>query len=233
MHRPFPPGEIRYDPPRLVTPGTIPCGPDPKGSNFGTAADSALAPGGELREVRSHCPRPGGGMADTKVLEAFAVRCAGSSPVPGTLSSCLAPLGKCRGQGAVEFASDARGRFHRAPPNPPPRPSRTQHHRIFRRANGDLPRGQFQTQGDRNHGCADPRKKPQAVVKRSFTTVVAMLSFNACQWNSQPITGKLAMILRSSCGALLAAIKPSPISRLADLPATRVPLAFSPPTRLR
>src|SRR3954462_15013788 len=28
--------------------------------------------------------RPGGGMADTKVLEAFAVRCAGSSPVPGT-----------------------------------------------------------------------------------------------------------------------------------------------------
>lgn len=27
---------------------------------------------------------PGGGMADTKVLEAFAVRCAGSSPVPGT-----------------------------------------------------------------------------------------------------------------------------------------------------
>ena len=115
----------------------------------------------------------------------------------------------------------------------PPRPSRTQHHRIFRRANGDLPGGQFQTQGDRNHGCADPRKKPQAVVKRSFTTVVAMLSFNACQWNSQPITGKLAMILRSSCGALLAAIKPSPISRLADLPATRVPLAFSPPTRLR
>jgi hypothetical protein len=31
-----------------------------------------------------NCVGPGGGMADTKVLEAFAVRCAGSSPVPGT-----------------------------------------------------------------------------------------------------------------------------------------------------
>jgi hypothetical protein len=30
-------------------------------------------------------PCPGGGMADTTVLEAVAVRCAGSSPVPGTM----------------------------------------------------------------------------------------------------------------------------------------------------
>ena len=31
-------------------------------------------------------------MADTKVLEAFAVRCAGSSPVPGTKQIFRAPL---------------------------------------------------------------------------------------------------------------------------------------------
>ena len=34
---------------------------------------------------RPRDPRPGGGMADTKALEAFAERCAGSSPVPGSL----------------------------------------------------------------------------------------------------------------------------------------------------
>ena len=47
---------------------------------------SALAAGGATRDIRrrSSGPRPGGGMADTKVLEAFAVRRAGSSPVPGT-----------------------------------------------------------------------------------------------------------------------------------------------------
>ena len=28
--------------------------------------------------------RPGGGMADTRVLEALIERCAGSTPVPGT-----------------------------------------------------------------------------------------------------------------------------------------------------
>ena len=41
--------------------------------------------------------RPGGGMADTKVLEAFIVRCAGSTPVPGT--TFRGELKKANGKG--------------------------------------------------------------------------------------------------------------------------------------
>jgi hypothetical protein len=42
--------------------------------------------------LRRFSSGPGGGMADTKVLEAFAVRCAGSSPVPGTIEEAIRGL---------------------------------------------------------------------------------------------------------------------------------------------
>src|SRR5215211_7291499 len=52
--------------------------------------DCALAPFQTTFDIPAPiADRPGGGMADTKVLEAFAARCAGSSPVPGTTEDLL------------------------------------------------------------------------------------------------------------------------------------------------
>jgi hypothetical protein len=140
--------------------------------------------------------------------------------------SCLAPLGNCRGRGAVAFASDARGRFLRAPPNSPTTPIQNATSEDFQASKR---RFAGRTVSDaRQSGSRLGRyaKKTAGSCNRSFTTVVAMLSLNACRWNSQPITGKLAMTVGTSSVESLAAIKP-PIPQLAGFSATRIKLTES------
>lgn len=65
--------------------------------------------------------RPGGGMADTTVLEAVIERCAGSSPVPGTIGggepkiSYVSHTNHCLGRASVDALDvDSLGRYRQA-----------------------------------------------------------------------------------------------------------------------